>query len=544
MKNKYIKNIIFFGIILRLGLYIANLFVGGFSLDEAMLFLNARSISDYGVDISGQHLPMYFDTWIFGGQSPLPTYLSALFIKVVGYSVAISRLPALIMSCVGFASFCIFATDFFKEDKLKYISTILCAISPFGLYSAIAVLDCYYMPHIMSLGMCILQKGINNSKKWQMALSMVFFGLTFYCYISSIFVVPLFLLVLYLILLKDKRITISDTVVSVLSLTIVSLPFIIFGLVLIGAIQPIEIFGFTFDDMRGYARSSDLSILAGSFGEILKVMLSSLGSGLLYVGFNDVCNLSVFMGAFSFSNCLGGLFAIAGMIVAFSSIKRLESTQRGLLIAFAIIIFFYISMICNNNVLVTYRYCPLYYILLIFEAYGLDKLFGILPSKKSYYTNLVIYCLCSLTVFCYVFNRGYIRAIDVNSAYEDNIYNAIEYAESKTDRITLVDQQEFDLVAANNNSALALAAMSYYYDKVEFNSITDYFANRGAYATQTLDKFEDYDLVNDERISLVHEFGDVPEGSTVVTLLSNTEDLDKNDYTIKQFGCWCVVTEK
>lgn len=544
MKNKYVKNIIFFGIILRLGLYIANLFIGGFSLDETMLFLNARNISDYGVDISGQHLPMYFDTWIFGGQSPFPTYMSALFIKIFGYSVAAARLPALIMSCVGFASFCIFATDFFKEDKLKYISTVLCAISPFGLYSAIAVLDCYYMPHIMSLGMCILQKGIRNSKKWQMALSMVFFGLTFYCYISSILVVPLFLVILYLYLLKNKKITISDTVISVLSIAVISLPFIIFGLVFTKIIQPVEILGFSFDAMSGYSRASDLTLAAGSLFDILKTMLSSLGSGLLYVGFNDICDLSVFMGAFSYSNCLGGLFAIAGMIIAFSSIKHHESIQRGLLIAFAIIIFFYISMICNNNVLVTYRYCPLYYILLIFEAYGLNKLFGLLPSKKSYYTNLVIYCICSLTVFCYVFNRGYIKAIDINATYEDNIYNAIEYAESKTDRITLVDQQEFDLVAANNNSALALAAMSYYYDKVEFNSITDYFANRGAYATQTRDRFGDYNPVNDENISFVHELDDAPEGSTVVTILSNADDLDKNDYSVKQFGCWCVINEK
>lgn len=544
MKNKYIKNIIFFGIILRLGLYIANLFIGGFSLDEAMLFLNARSISDYGVDISGQHLPMYFDTWIFGGQSPFPTYMSALLIKIFGYSVAISRLPALIMSCVGFASFCIFATDFFKEDKLKYISTILCAISPFGLYSAIAVLDCYYMPHIMSLGMCILQKGINNSKKWQMALSMVFFGLTFYCYISSIFVVPLFLLVLYLILLKDKRITISDTVVSVLSLTIVSLPFIIFGLVLIRVIQPVEIFGFTFDGMSGYARSSDLSISAGSFVGVVKNILSAIKDGLLYIGLNDICDFSIFMGAFSYSNCLGGLFTIIGIVFLLINIKKCESVNRSFIIAFAVVALFYICMVCNNNIFVTYRYCPLYYLLLIFETYGINKVFSIVPKEKTFYATFITYSIFSLLIFGYVFNRGYVEAIDINATYEDNIYNAIEYAEDQSDKVTFVDQQEFDVTTANINAALALAANSYYYGRVEFNSFTEYYALRGVYATITLDKFEDYEFVNDKNVLLVHELEDAPKNSSIITLLSNADDLDKNDYTIKQFGCWCVVTEK
>ena len=53
-------------------------------IDEAMTILNANSLAKSGTDILGERLPIYFDTWLHGGQSPFATYLVALMINQFG----------------------------------------------------------------------------------------------------------------------------------------------------------------------------------------------------------------------------------------------------------------------------------------------------------------------------------------------------------------------------------------------------------------------------------------------------------------------------
>ena len=54
-----------------------------------------------GTDIFGQRMPVYFDTWLYGGQSSLATYLAAAFIRLFGNQIWIARLP---LALTAFAS--------------------------------------------------------------------------------------------------------------------------------------------------------------------------------------------------------------------------------------------------------------------------------------------------------------------------------------------------------------------------------------------------------------------------------------------------------
>ena len=74
---------------------------GDINCDEAMLAINARSISENGTDIYGPSFPVYFEAWLNSGQSALSTYITALSIWIFGFNLFAIRLPILVISIVS-----------------------------------------------------------------------------------------------------------------------------------------------------------------------------------------------------------------------------------------------------------------------------------------------------------------------------------------------------------------------------------------------------------------------------------------------------------
>ena len=70
--------IILISVAVHIAFFVWNLLIGGVYVDEAMTVLNARSLVENQTDIMGEQLPVYFDTWLHGGQSPAATYCVAL----------------------------------------------------------------------------------------------------------------------------------------------------------------------------------------------------------------------------------------------------------------------------------------------------------------------------------------------------------------------------------------------------------------------------------------------------------------------------------
>ena len=95
------NGLILLGAVLQVLFFILYLINGDVHVDEAMLVLNARSLAREGTDIFGQRMPVYFDTWLYGGQSSLATYLAAAFIRLFGNQIWIARLP---LALTAFAS--------------------------------------------------------------------------------------------------------------------------------------------------------------------------------------------------------------------------------------------------------------------------------------------------------------------------------------------------------------------------------------------------------------------------------------------------------
>lgn len=67
--------------------------------DEAITALNAKAIAETGKDMYGTSLPVYFETWLWGGQSALLTYFMA--------------------SCTSFFSYIYACFAKIKKDKME-----------------------------------------------------------------------------------------------------------------------------------------------------------------------------------------------------------------------------------------------------------------------------------------------------------------------------------------------------------------------------------------------------------------------------------------
>lgn len=93
------------GIMLRIAFFMFYSKSGDIYCDEAMTILNARAIANSGTDIMGNAYPIYFATWLYGGQSGFATYIMAAFIKIFGFGLEITRLPILIFSVLGLCAF-------------------------------------------------------------------------------------------------------------------------------------------------------------------------------------------------------------------------------------------------------------------------------------------------------------------------------------------------------------------------------------------------------------------------------------------------------
>ena len=55
--------------------------------DEAMTAINAKAITETGKDMYGTSFPVYFEAWLYGGQSALLTYFMAFCIKIFGFNI-------------------------------------------------------------------------------------------------------------------------------------------------------------------------------------------------------------------------------------------------------------------------------------------------------------------------------------------------------------------------------------------------------------------------------------------------------------------------
>lgn len=173
---------------------------GGLNQDEARTAIDAKAILDYGTDVFGISNPAWLSSMVEANhQSVMLAWLQIPFIKVLGFSIFSIRLPMLIISLLGLVVLYLYVRDI-KGEKIALIVLGLGAICPYYIMKSRFALDCDVFPHFALFGMFFL----NKLEKKSIYLSMLFFGLSMYCYGLAFVTIP-FLLFFSAIWLYRKK---------------------------------------------------------------------------------------------------------------------------------------------------------------------------------------------------------------------------------------------------------------------------------------------------------------------------------------------------
>ena len=537
-ENTKYKIMLLFAFILHIGIFIYFMVKKPINIDEAMTVLNANSLAKSGTDILGEKLPIYFDTWLHGGQSPFATYLVAIMIKLFGYSLFVTRVPMFVFSMLGLIAFYKFLKEVIPENEtLINIAFCLACISPWHLYSSAFTLDCNFLPHLAMFGMYFLAKGINSTKSKYFVFSMLFFGLGFYCYILSAIIIPLLLAVLFLILLIKKKVSFKNTIISVITIFIVAIPFILQGLVQFGIIENLNFLGFSISKMPYYSRGSELK---------LNNILENLGEGIVSLLFTDIYSFNAKgINSFNFANSFGSVALLAGVITLILN-KIRKRNDFGIFLK-AVIISTLVSSaaVCSLTFYATalYRYNIYNYIFIIISAYGIysvSKLFK-KPRFKEV-TSLLVATSLIITTYCFAY---YYKndVINTNTFYTSSIEECLNYNKSNKNVTLVCVDEETNINCGQITERMIIDTLYHHINEKDFTDIEALLYKAGYFNNNDFSNLPKF--TKDNSIEFKNPKEKIIEDYVIVysPQLKNLK-YDKNQYEIIDFGSFVVLNKK
>lgn len=532
------KIMLLFAFILHIGVFTYFMINTPIHTDEVMTVLNANSLAKSGTDILGEKLPIYFDTWLHGGQSPFATYLVAIMIKLFGYSLFVTRVPMFVFSMLGLIAFYKFLKEVIPENEtLINIAFCLACISPWHLYSSAFTLDCNFLPHIAMFGMYFLAKGINSTKSRYFVFSMLFFGLGFYCYILSAIIIPVLLAVLFLILLIKKKVSFKNTIISVITIFIVAIPFILQGLVQFGIIENLNFLGFSISKMPYYSRGSELK---------LNNILENLGEGIISLLFTDIYSFNAKgVNSFNFANSFGSVALLAGVITLILN-KIRKRNDFGIFLK-AVIISTLVSSaaVCSLTFYATalYRYNIYNYIFIIISAYGIysvSKLFK-KPRFKEV-TSLLVATSLIITTYCFAY---YYKndVINTNTFYTSSIEECLNYNKSNKNVTLVCVDEETNINSGQITERMIIDTLYHHINEKDFTDIEALLYKAGYFNNNDFSNLPKF--TKDNSIEFKNPKEKIIEDYVIVysPQLKNLK-YDKNQYEIIDFGSFVVLNKK
>ena len=238
---------------------------GGINQDEAMGAMDAWALSLYGTDRYGVRFPVHFEAWQIGQMSVLLAYCMIPFIKLLGFNIIAVRLPSLFISCIGVALVYLIGKRLF-DGKFALGVMALAAITPWHFMQSRWSLDCNMFPHVFLLAFYLLLRGLE--KRRFLYLSMIFFGLTFYCYGIAVYSVTPFLVVYAAWCLRKKQLKFREVLLCVLLFGVTALPEILVMAINLFHWDTIETPFFTMSHFPESIRGNDILFLNFSFAQL------------------------------------------------------------------------------------------------------------------------------------------------------------------------------------------------------------------------------------------------------------------------------------
>lgn len=264
---------------------------GGVNQDEAMGAVDGWALAQYGTDRYGVRLPVHFSAWQVSQMSVLLSYCMIPFIKLLGFNTIAVRLPALLISCGGVALVYLVGRRLFDE-KLALTVMALAAINPWHFMQSRWALDCNLFPHVFLLAFYLLLLGLEKCR--YLYLSMIFFGLTFYCYGIAVYSVIPFLAVYAAWCLWKKQLRPGEILLCVLIFGAVALPEILVMAINLFHWNTIETPLFTMSRFPESTRGNDILFLNFSLSQLGRNIWATVKSCFLQLPDNLFNTLPAF----------------------------------------------------------------------------------------------------------------------------------------------------------------------------------------------------------------------------------------------------------
>lgn len=251
---------------------------GGINQDEAMAGMDAWALSKYGTDRYGVFMPVHFTAWRYGQMSVLLSYCMIPFIKLFGFGTLAVRMPMLLASCGTVVLVYLVGKRLFSQ-RFALLVMGLTAINPWHFMQGRWSLDCNLFPHVFLLAFCLMLSGLEKRK--YLYLSMVFFGLTFYCYGIAVYSVIPFLLLYGCWCLKHGQLHIRELLLCALIFSVVALPEILVMAINFFGWSTVETPFFTLSYFPESVRSNDILFLNFSVNQLIKNFTALVNTALL-----------------------------------------------------------------------------------------------------------------------------------------------------------------------------------------------------------------------------------------------------------------------
>lgn len=161
-------------------------------IDEAIIAINAHEIATTGRDLRGELLPLYAQTAEHSWYQPLVIYLTAAMLEVAPLSEWSVRVPAVAMGVLGIALMFAVTRVATQSLSLATAAAAMLTLTPALFIHSRYAMDYHYpIPFILGWLYCLLRFDATRRLSWLIAATAIL-GVGFYCYISSIVMMPVY----------------------------------------------------------------------------------------------------------------------------------------------------------------------------------------------------------------------------------------------------------------------------------------------------------------------------------------------------------------
>ncbi len=308
--------------------------------DSAMAAVDAKALWLYGTDRFGTRYPVHFYAWGYGQMSSLMSYMMIPLFILFGYSEITIRLPILIASLGGVVAFYFLVKDLYG-NMAGIAGMFVVAINPWHFVQSRWALDANLFPHFIVIALALLVHSVKSGKKRYLYISMIFWGLTHYCYGISVYTIPIILLASCIYLCCEKFVSVKDVIISVIIYVAIAWPFFVCMLINTFGWSTIDTPFFTIQNFPNSRRSYDILFFAQDKGSQFLINIKAIYRTIILQQMNTVWDG---VGRFGHMGWCLTPFAVSGIYLVIKKIK-IPNRDRSL---FVLVSIYSIVALCSG----------------------------------------------------------------------------------------------------------------------------------------------------------------------------------------------------